>query len=211
MADGWEPEYLDERFSCLVVCQNRDCGQVVAIGGSTEHVEDHDWDLQQMNWSRVFKPEAVTPGPPIFLIPEQCPNAVIAELRKAFGLYWSDPGSCANRLRVAVEALLTDQKIAKTVLNKKGKRDRLTLHARIEKFKATQVEAANYLLAIKWLGNAGSHSSLDEIDDDDLLGGFELIEHVIERLYVKREKRLKQIAGNLNRRKGKPARRRSAF
>lgn len=93
-------------------------------------------------------------------------------------------------------------------MNKRGKRETLSLHARIEKFKTKDAEAANYLLAIKWLGNAGSHSGLDNVDDDDLLGGFELIEHVIERLYVRQEARLKQIAKGLNHRKGKPVRRR---
>ena len=62
-----------------------------------------------------------------------------------------------------------------------------------------------------WLGNAGSHFGVADIDDDDLLGGFELIEHVIERLYVKREARLKQIAKGLNKRKGKPVPRRRRF
>lgn len=206
--DAWEPDWILERFACLLICQNRDCGEVVALGGKTSHEEDHDWEQQTMHWSRAFVPQAFTPAPPIFPIPLECPDEVSAELKKAFGLYWSDPASSANRLRVAVEVMLNDQRVAKTVVNKKGKREALTLHARIERFKAKDAEAAHYLLAIKWLGNAGSHSGLDAVDDDDLLGAFELIENVIERLYVRREARLKQIARGLNQRKGKPARRR---
>lgn len=209
--DAWEPEWIDERFCCLLACQNRQCGEIVAVGGSAEHSEDHNWDLQEMNWSRIFLPQTMIPGPPIFPIPEQCPEGVALVLRKAFPLYWSDPASCANRLRVAVETLLTHQGVARTTLNKRRKREQLSLHSRIEKFKIKNREAASYLLAIKWLGNAGSHASLNEIDDEDLIGGFELIEHVIDIIYVMREKRLNKIARSINQRKGKPIRRHSAF
>lgn len=206
--EAWDPDWIVERFSCLLVCQNRDCGEVVAVGGRTHHEEDHDWEQQAMHWSRTFAPQVVAPAPPIFPVPKECPEDVTKELKRAFGLYWSDPASSANRLRVAVEVLLNDQKVNKTVINRRRKRETPNLHARIELFKAKDSEAADYLLAIKWLGNAGSHFGVADIDDDDLLGGFELIEHVIERLYVKREARLKQIAKGLNQRKGKPAQRR---
>lgn len=206
--EAWDPDWIDERFACLLICQNRECGEVVALAGKTSHEEDHDWEQQTMHWTRTFIPQVAVPAPPIFPVPKECPEEVGEELKKAFGLYWSDPASSANRLRVSVEVLLNDQKVAKTVVNKKGKRETLNLHARIEKFKAKDAEAANYLLAIKWLGNAGSHAGLDSLDDGDLLGGFELIEHVIERLYVRREARLKQIAKGLNQRKGRPVRRR---
>jgi hypothetical protein len=148
----------------------------------------------------------LTPAPPIFAIPEQSPSGVSGELKRAFSLFWIDPGSCANRLRVAVEALLTHQKVARTEINSRGRRGPLSLHSRIERFKAKDPDAANYLLAIKWLGNVGSHSGMDEVGDDDLLGAFELIEHVVERLYVKRENRLKKIAKGINMRKGRSLR-----
>lgn len=206
--EAWDPDWITERFTCLLTCSNRDCGEVVALSGRTYHEEDHDWEQQTMHWSRTFGPRALTPAPPIFAIPQECPEAIGNELRTAFGLYWSDAPSSANRLRVAVEILLNDQKIPKTVVNKKSKRESLSLHARIEKFRAKDAASAEYLLAIKWLGNAGSHSGLDSIEDEDLLGGFELIEHLIERIYVRREARLNKIAKGLNKRKGKAVRRR---
>lgn len=159
-----------------------------------------------MSWERVYKPTGLYPAPCIFPLAEQCPEEIAVELRKAFSLFWGDSAACANRLRVAVEQLLNDQRIVKTVINTNNKRVGLTLHARIDKFKKVDPQAANYLKAIKWLGNAGSHAGLDAVDDVDLLNGFELIEHVIERIYLKRDKRLQQIASDLSKRKGKPKR-----
>jgi Domain of unknown function (DUF4145) len=121
-----------------------------------------------------------------------------------------ESGSCANRLRGSVEALLTDKKVARTTVNKKGKRERLSLHARLEKFKQKDPSSAEYLFAIKWLGNAGSHANLDELSRDELLDGFDLFELVMERVYVRREEHLKKIAKAITSRKGRPIKLRSA-
>lgn len=208
--EAWDPDWIDERFIGLLVCQNEECGQIVAIGGRTHHEEDFDWDGQEQNWAREFEPAFMTPAPPVFPVPEKCPKAVRHELKKAFSLYWFDTGSCANRLRAAAETLLTDRNIPRTMLNRKGKRERLSLHARIENFKQADPRSADYLLAIKWLGNVGSHVNVDELGRDDLLNGFELFEHLVELVYVQREKHLKKIAKSINSRKGRPTRHRSA-
>ena len=107
--------------------------------------------------------------------------------------------------------MLTDRKISRTMVNKKGKRERISLHARIEKFKQTDTRSAEYLSAIKWIGNAGSHANVDELSRDDLLSGFELFEHVLELLYLKREKHLKKLARDINLRRGRPIRHKSVF
>ena len=127
------------------------------------------------------------------------------ELTKAFGLYWSDRGSSANRLRAATETLLSERRVPRFTINRNRKRVRISLHDRIEIFKARDADSAEYLLAIKWLGNTGSHYGLDEFSDDDLLDGFELFEHVVERVYRRPEHRLKKIAKGINVRKGRPA------
>jgi Domain of unknown function (DUF4145) len=212
-----EPDWIDERFVGLLVCQNETCGEIVAIGGRShidEYVDfvDHDdYELQEQSWDRAYRPTFMYPAPPVFPIPEKCPEAVADELKKSFSLFWSDTGSCANRLRAAVEALLTDRKIPRTMINKKGKRERISLHARIEIFKQTDTRSAEYLSAIKWIGNAGSHANVDELSRDDLLSGFDLFEHVVELTYVKREKHLKKLARDINSRKGRPIRHKSAF
>ena len=61
-------------------------------------------------------------------------------------------------------------------------------------------EVAEHLLAIKWIGNSGSH--VGELSQKDLLDGFELVEYALEKLYSKNEERLNQMTKEINKRKG---------
>jgi hypothetical protein len=203
--DPWEPDWIVETFTALLRCDDTACGEIVAIGGRTHHVEDHSEDEE--NWTREYQPFFLSPAPPVFAIPEECPSPVAEELKKAFQLLWSDSGSCANRLRAAVEALLTDRKIPRRQRTK-AKLTRISLHSRIKKFEEKDADTAQYLLALKWLGNVGSHTDLDELSVDDLLKGFELFEHVIQLVYVKHSNKMKKIAKAINSRRGRPVRRR---
>ena len=209
--EAWEPEWIVERFVGLLVCQSEECGEMVAIGGHSHTSEFSDYEQRERFLEHTFEPIFMCPAPPIFPIPEKCPKAIRKELKRAFSLFWSDTGSCANRLRAAAETLLTDRKVPRTRLNKEGKRERISLHARIEKFRRTDARSAEYLSAIKWIGNAGSHPNVDELNGDDLLDGFELFEHVIELIYMRREEHLKKLARNINSRRGRPIRQKHAF
>ncbi len=201
--DAWGPELIEERFVGLLICQNGRCREVVAVGGRThqEPCHDEEWNVE---WEKFYDPAFFNPAPPIFEIPKVCPEEIAVELRKAFSQFWPDTGSCANRLRAAAEALLTERRVAKTAMSKKRKRTRLSLHARIEKFKKKAPEAGDYLLAIKWLGNEGSHATPDELKKNNLVEGFAIFEQVIELVYVKNEVRLKKIAKGIRARKGRP-------
>ncbi len=203
--DAWEPEWITERFTAQLVCNDGTCGEIVTVVGDTAHEEDHDWERQQQNWSRLFEPLFINPAPHVFPIPVNCPETVTEELQRAFSLLWSDPGSSANRLRSAVEALLTDKKVPRTTIGRNSKRSRLSLHSRIVSFRTKDVAAADLLLAVKWLGNAGSHTNLEELERTDLLDGFELFEHVLELVYVRRAAALTRLAKQITTRKGKPA------
>jgi hypothetical protein len=107
-----------------------------------------------------------------------------------------------------VEALLTDKKVPRHRRSRKKNRlVRIDLHGRIEEFRKRDAETADYLLALKWLGNVGSHTNLDLLGVEDLLNGFEMFEHVIQLVYVKHERKLKKMAKTINSRKGRPLRR----
>ena len=56
------------------------------------------------------------------------------------------------------------------------------------------------LYAIKWLGNAGSHSS-SEITLDDVFDAYELMHHVLIELYQPKN-RLNKLAKAIRKRKG---------
>ena len=86
------------------------------------------------------------------------------------------------------------------------KRSFLTLHARLDRFKAKNGELGAALMAVKWLGNAASHSS--SLTRDDVLDGFEILEHVLDEPYSQREARVRSLSSEINRRKAPRSRRR---
>lgn len=59
------------------------------------------------------------------------------------------------------------------------------------------------MMAAKWVGNAGTHGDL--ITRDDVLDTFDILEIVIEDLFVGRQRTIKAKALAINARKG-PAR-----
>lgn len=67
-----------------------------------------------------------------------------------------------------------------------------TLHKRIERFKIKNPEQAESLMAIKWIGNSGSHTNRS-LTKDDILDSFEILEHVTTKLYETDTKRITQL------------------
>lgn len=200
--EAWDPDWIVKRFSALLECQNSTCGELVSFGGKV-HVEQDYSNQDERDYYDIYRPSYFSPAIPIFPIPDVCPSSVQNELTLSFTHFWSDAGASANRLRTAIEALLTDQKIPRTTVNKSRKRVTLTLHSRIEKFASEMPEAAKMLMAIKWIGNAGSHDSW-AMDRNSLLDGYELFEHVVELLYERRTARLNRTAADITKRKGRP-------
>lgn len=61
-----------------------------------------------------------------------------------------------------------------------GKFFDLTLHARIEAFVKKEPAIGPQLMALKWLGNTGSHDS--NVSTNDLLDAFEILEHSLREI-----------------------------
>lgn len=118
------------------------------------------------------------------------------EIRKSFALYWVDISSCANRIRSGVEMLLTQQQIPIKQIGKNGKDYSLSLHERIVLFQQVNPQAATHLLAIKWIGNAGSHSS--RLSEEDVLDSYEILEYVLDDLFEKRAERVAKLSAQIN-------------
>ena len=152
--------------------------------------------LREMPYRRKVKEACSSTDP--------CPADIKDEVRAASSLYWSDVSASANRIRTAVEKILDHKKIkrSKKIQSGKnaGKNRRLSLHERIELFKQKDSDLAATMLAIKWLGNAGSHTS--DLNEKDLLDAFELLEHVIEELFVEKLKKIRSITKKINKKKG---------
>jgi len=197
---GQYPDQMKFRFSVLFICTNPNCEEIVSVCGDSHLAEVEDFD-GNAGWVEFYQPTHFNPAPPIFTISRNCPEVVSSEINKCFSLFWSDYPATSNRIRVAIEKLLNHQNIAKTKINiKKRKREKITLHHRIEAFKAKNSDLAESLLAIKWLGNSGSHDS--NISLKDIFDAFDILEHTINELYESRQKKVKKLTKAINKRKG---------
>jgi hypothetical protein len=159
----------------------------------TEHGEPESYTWEE------FRPLFFSEPPRIILIPDRVPSEIAQDLTNSFQLYWVDPESCANRIRSSVERLLSHFGVRRTAISKKGKRVLLSLHSRIEVFRANHAGTGDALMAVRWIGNAGSHTQ--PITREDLLDGYELMEHVLAELFAGRHRRIAQLSRQINRRK----------
>jgi hypothetical protein len=209
--DRWEPEWIEGRFSCLMECAH--CHGDIAVAGTYRVQDDRYHDPEHGDggdYESYYRPHFFSESPLIIDIPSNTPLEVTGELEIAFRLFWGDPWACANRIRSSVEALLTAQRIQRTSgrIPANGKRQFLTLHARLLRFGKKQPKLAEALMAAKWLGNAGSHAA--PLTPDDVLDGFEIVEHALDKLYSDREKRVGALSRAINRRKAPRSPRRSS-
>ena len=101
---------------------------------------------------------------------------------------------------MSLEKLLDHLKVKKTK-TKNGKRKRLTLHARIEEYELRNKEVADQLLAIKWIGNEGSHD--DGLSRLDLVETYQLYEYALKELFGDEKKKLDKIKKGILKKKGK--------
>jgi hypothetical protein len=133
--------------------------------------------------------------PDIFEIPKKCPPEVKTELSAGFTLFWSDQAAAAGRIRVALERLMDHLGIPMRRKEKNGKFSELSLHHRIELFEKGEPAIGSQLMALKWLGNTGSHQG--KLVRDDLLDAFEILEHALTELIDQRTAKVAALAKKL--------------
>lgn len=195
--ENWEPDWIEANYSALLKCLQ--CDEHVFTLGKTKAVEAYDdeygWCLES-----ALKPLFFQPSIQIIPVHDECPDNVKTELISASSLFWSDVSASANRIRTALELILTHKKIKKTQSTRSGKRRVLSLHERIELFKSKNSQLAETMLAVKWLGNAGSHTG--SLNSNNVLDAFELLDHVIEELFVGKIKKIRKLTKGINKKKG---------
>ena len=200
--EDWDPIYETYTYSAMLECANESCKEHVSSCGQGEVIEDYypgengDIDTEYYD---LFTPEYFYPPLAVFNIPRACPDPVAEEIRLSFRLFFCDPASSANHIRKSVENILTDKDI-KRFQGSKGKRIIISLHQRIKLYEAKDKDIAERLFAIKWLGNVGSHAG--ELTKDDVLDAYEILETVLDDLYIGHGKSVKKKVALVNKRKG---------
>lgn len=200
--DAWEPEWIEYVYSCLLKCSNEDCKELVANSGTGsvdyfEYEENGEW---HQSIEDHFMPQYFTPHLKLHAIPAKCPEPIVKALHESFRLFFASPSAASNSVRIAIEELLTDLKVKRYSLVKNQRR-LISLHQRIGLLPAKYAPLKDLLMAIKWLGNAGSHDT-EAITRDDVMDAYDLTEHVLAEIYAPKHKKLAALAKKVNKKKG---------
>ncbi len=185
-------------FTAHLHCMNQVCNEKAITCGTYSSSSSLE---KMVPKNKIFELQFLHPSPYIFPIPNACPEIIASEVRRAFSLFWFDANSSGNRIRVSIELLLDHLRVKKRT---KGnhKYHLLSLNDRIIEFHPTNPDIGEKLLAIKWIGNYGSHTQ--KISKENLLDDFELIQYVLEEIFGQSRKKLSAKARAINRRKGLP-------
>ncbi len=201
--EAWEPEWIDYIYSCLFECSNTACKDTVSssgVGSVTQYQYYDEEGRPDVDYDDFFRPNYFSPHLKLFKVPKDTPEEVEGEIDKSFSLLFSDPSSSANHIRVALEHLLTHLKIKRFTTNN-GRRNFIALHKRIELLPRKYDHIKDIFFAVKWLGNAGSHSN-HEVTLDDVLDSYELINELLVEIFSNNREKAKSLAKKINKKKG---------
>ncbi|ABE74902.1 conserved hypothetical protein [Psychrobacter cryohalolentis K5] len=199
-----DPESVRFVYSCIFRCSNNNCNEQFASSGHgclDWDIEEDDYGMQQQVYSPCFEPYYFYPSLKIIDIPENVPDDITNQLNKSFELFFSSPSAAINHARSALELILNHFKIPKTTINNKNKRVKINLHNRIDKLAKQNSELKELLLAIKWIGNEGSHPE-KRLTKNDVIDLYEILEHVLSELFENKSKTILAKAKKINKAKG---------
>jgi hypothetical protein len=198
--EAFDADWVVYRFVAWCTCAS--CKDKVAISGRGGVEPYQDYDTGDYGYQNEFKTLTWNPMPDVFDLPAKCPDDVAQALRESFALHAFQPPASAGRLRVALELLMDAEKVPRETTNAKGKKSELTLHARLDIYMKTFAVIGGQLMALKWLGNAGSHFS--GVAKSDILDAYEVMEHALHEIIDKRSHAVAKLAKKLNDKFGKP-------
>ncbi|TJZ71704.1 DUF4145 domain-containing protein [Chitiniphilus eburneus] len=184
-------EWIELSFIAWGKCSNDLCSQefaIAGIGGVEPQYTSAEGDWEYFEY---FTPRIIQPMPNIIKIPEDCPEEISAPLKESFGLFLYDRASCAARIRTTLEAIMSYLNIPSSQV-KGESTEYLSLHKRIEIYSKSEPNIGSHLMALKWLGNTGSHENT--VKKTDILDAFEILEHCIEEIVGNRSERIKKLA-----------------
>ncbi|WP_319463796.1 DUF4145 domain-containing protein [Micromonospora sp. RTP1Z1] len=193
--DNWEPDFVFGYFHGVLRCFVSHCRETAVVGGDMK-VGGTAAMNDDYHYYEILKLRHILPPPPVIELPDGCPTTVADRIGEAAGLLFVDPSAAGNRIRIAVEELLTAQKIRRFTHGRKG---RLSAHARIRLFRDKNDEAAQFLEAVKWIGNDASHDV--GLSAEAVIDGLELLEHALKLIYNDRSKSLARRVKSINRRR----------
>lgn len=191
--DGDETEV--HTFALALECTNHECRMVTIVVGRLDAYPHYSADLRR-EYDTTATPRFFYPPVHLVPVPSYIPKSIRGELQRSYALYFADPASAANPLRSAVECFMD---ITNTIKERDGQL--LSLHKRLKEFKKVNADIAELLVAVKWLGNDGSHYE-PRLTHDDLLKAYEVFMHAMGKWFDNLESRVKGHASRISKGRG---------
>ena len=199
---AFEPGWISYIFNCVFECNKRGCnGKVVCTGrGSMDFDIVDDQGFERQEWHDYYQPLFFHPNLKLINIPENTPDNIKQTLNQSFELFFTSPSAAANLVRIAVEDILTDQGVS--LYSPKDSSRKISLHNRIENHLPDKYQTIKeHFEAVKWLGNAGSHSG-EKLTTNDTMDAYELMEYILSQVYAPTANNLNRLAQDINTVKG---------
>jgi hypothetical protein len=188
-------------FHGTLSCPRTPCRNIYVVAGEwsrgpdvTAESLDDDPNLAGLEVRHIL------PALPLMDFPDNVPFNIRSLVDSASSVLLSDPSAAATRIRAAIECLLDEQKTRKTCPN--DRRKKLSAHNRILLFSKENRAAADFLMAMKWIGNVGTHER-SPLPLSAVLDGTELFARAIELIYDREGQALERRAAAINKRGGR--------
>ncbi|MEU3771542.1 DUF4145 domain-containing protein [Amycolatopsis keratiniphila] len=194
--EDFEPLWVHGHFHGQVNCGNSRCQlRIVVVGDFKVDYADGRGRIEYLGqqWDEYYKLKFTHPPMAIMSRAEGVPDEVWSLVTDASRLAWVDPAAASGRLRAALESLMDSFKITKLKPNRKPR----NLHDRLKDFETKKPDAAQFFLAVKWVGNEGAHGNRG-LTSVDVLESAELMEHGFQLLYNKSAQLLQKRAAAIN-------------
>lgn len=181
--DDYEMHMFRNDFCGFLQCNNFTCSEKIVVAGEILLEEIITYELKII---KKYSPTHFGRSPHIIEISGEYPEKIKLILLESFSLFWLNKSSCANRVRMCIEKVMDEFGVKKHDKNN----DIMSLHNRIELFAKDNKDLKEIILAIKWIGNEGSHSS---VNVENLLDGYWLADYMLKKLFKKEEKSKSEI------------------
>jgi hypothetical protein len=185
---AFEPEWVRGTFSVRGECENPNCKQSVHGTGdyyvetAVRTVPDDPWDEEQPSYSSFYRLSHLHPPLQLMPVPRSAPEELRDGILRASRVLFADAGLAATALRAVVERFLTTEGIASTTSSGHFR----SAQQRIDDWRDASVSrapVADLFLAVKWLGNAGTHEDSD-LTTAEVIAGARLLDEAFHRVYT---------------------------
>ncbi len=190
-----EIEYI---YVCQFQCNNQWCKNTIYSTGIGEINSSPVFSFDEKSRQDIpiseefydqFSPKFFEPHLHIFRIHKTVPDKIRQKIHDSFRLFFASPSAAGNSARIALELILDHFKIVRISLNGA----RLNLNQRIEKLQAENLK--EMLHALRWLGNDGSHGTIER---EDVLDLYDILEKVLNEVFGKETQLILELSKSIN-------------